>query len=175
MATAAHLGGHQGITWVDEAVFDYLVERYHVTSMLDVGCGPGGMLSVAEAHGIEAAGVDGDPTCERANVQLHDYTAGPLSSDGWDLVWCVEFVEHVDARYQDNYLTTFDGGRVLFLTAAYPGQGGHHHVNEQPTFYWIDVLSRRGWVLDEEASAWVRAHGDTPFAQMTGMVFVRSS
>jgi len=28
------------------------------------------------------------------------------------------------------------------MTHALPGQGGHHHVNEQPAQYWIDHLKR---------------------------------
>lgn len=173
--TPPHLGGHMGMTWIDEPVLDYLMQRYGVRSMLDVGCGPGGMLDAAGRHGVDALGIDGDPAITRPDVIIHDYTTGPLRMAAFDLIWCVEFVEHVAARYQDNYLATFAAGRVLFLTAAYPGQGGHHHVNEQPTSYWVDILTRHGWALDTEATTWVRAHGAAPFSQMTGMVFVRSS
>jgi SAM-dependent methyltransferase len=169
-----HLGGHFGNTNVDTATLDYLIARYSVQTMLDVGCGPGGMLDAAKERGIEAYGVDGDPHMARWNVQIHDYTLGPLPSDGWDLVWSVEFVEHVEAKYQDNYLATFDGGRVLFLTAAPPGFPGHHHVNCQPPQYWIDVLSTRGWALDTEATQWVRANGGHPFSTRQGLVFVKS-
>lgn len=166
-----HLGGHQGMTWIDEPVLDYLIDRYGVTSMLDIGCGPGGMVDAARARGLSAWGIDGDWTIGREYVVMHDYTAGPYPARGFDLIWCVEFVEHVAAEYEANYLATFDAGRVLYLTAAYPGQGGHHHVNEQPAQYWIERLGRRGWVEDLEATQWVRRNGATPFAQMTGMVF----
>jgi len=175
VATPPHLGGHQGITWLDDPVLTELIRRYGVTSMLDVGCGPGGMLDLAADRGLVCMGIDGDPAVMRLDVKWHDYTKGPLPTSGWDLVWCVEFVEHVAAEYQENYLATFAGGKVLFLTAAYVGQGGHHHVNEQPDTYWIDLLEGRGWRLDEEATQWVRAHGAMPFARMTGMVFARSS
>lgn len=178
--TPPHLGGHQGMTWIDEPVLDYLIARYGITTMLDVGCGPGGMVKLAGEKGLRVAGIDGDWSVARAGIAIHDYTAGPFVWPlGWpdrtDLIWCVEFVEHVEAGYQDNYLTTFDAGRVLFLTAAYPGQGGHHHVNEQGERYWIELLTSRGWVEDLEATQWVRKHGATPFAQMTGMVFTKTA
>lgn len=169
-----HLGGHQGMTWVDEEVLDYLIARYGIKTMLDVGCGPGGMISVAQRRGLQVLGIDGDPFVASADVGTHDYTAGPLELVGpYDLIWCVEFVEHVEAQYQDNYLATFDAGRVLFLTAAYPGQGGHHHVNEQPERYWRELLAAHGWVEDLEATQWVRQNGAIPFARMTGMVFTK--
>lgn len=173
-----HLGGHEGTTWIDEPVLDYLIARYDVHSMLDVGCGPGGMIKVARERGLQAAGIDGDRSVAREGIALHDYTTGPFPWPlGWptsiDLIWCVEFVEHVEAEFQENYLATFDAGRALFLTAAYPGQGGHHHVNEQPVAYWIRLLEGHNWALDNEATLWARSHGATPFAQMTGMVFTR--
>lgn len=169
-----HLGGHFGNTNVDGTTLAYLVERYGIASMLDVGCGPGGMIDAAAALGLEAAGIDGDPFMGRAGVQIHDYTRRALIADGWDLIWCVEFVEHVEARYQDNYLATFAGGKVLFLTAAPPGFPGWHHVNCQPQSYWIDLLEQHGWALDTEATSWVRTNGGHPFSTRQGLVFVRS-
>lgn len=171
----AHLGGHFGNTNVDTATLDELIRRYGIRTMLDVGCGPGGMIDAALARGVEAFGIDGDPHMARARVWTHDYTLGPWPTAGWDLVWSVEFVEHVEARYTDNYLATFEGGRVLFLTAAPPGFPGHHHVNCQKESYWIDLLSQRGWALDTEATEWVRANGGHPFSTRQGLVFVRSS
>lgn len=185
IATPAHLGGHMQMSWVDEPVLDYLISRYNVRSMLDVGCGLGAMVDMATAKGIIAYGVDGDPQVEHPDVFIHDYTTGPTAlwfenisiferTVVYDLIWCVEFVEHVEQQYQENYLRTFDRGtKALYLTAAYPGQGGYHHVNEQPMEYWIELLTARGWTLDQEATDWVHEHGAIPFSQMTGLVFVR--
>lgn len=170
-----HLGGHFGNSNVDTATLDYLIDRYSITSMLDVGCGPGGMIDAAKQRGYDAWGIDGDPYMERFNVIVHDYTTGPfVPPRRFGLIWCMEFVEHVEAEYQDNYLATFDGGRVLFLTAAPPGFPGHHHVNCQPPEYWIELLSQHGWALDTEATQWVRANGGHPFSTRQGLVFVRS-
>lgn len=169
-----HLGGHFGNSNVDGVTLAYLIERYGLRSMLDVGCGPGGMLDEAKRQGLESMGVDGDWHLARGDVQIHDYTRGPLLSDGWDLIWCMEFVEHVEERYQANYLATFAGGKVLFLTAAPPGFPGHHHVNCQPEGYWINILEQHGWALDKTATDWVRQFGGHPFSTRQGMVFVRS-
>src|SRR5262245_51031442 len=116
--TPAHLGGHFGITNVDAATLDYLIARYGITSMLDVGCGPGGMIDLALSAGLIAWGIDGDPALLRDYVTLHDYTRGPLVWHAVDLIWCVEFVEHAEARYLPNVLATLRAGRVLLLSHA---------------------------------------------------------
>lgn len=172
----SHLGGHFGNVNKDVATLRYLAARYAVESMLDVGCGPGGMLDEANALGIRASGIDGDPfVCEEdRRIVCHDYTLGPyLVVPGVDLVWSMEFVEHVEAIYVGNILATFDAGRVLFLTAAPPGFPGWHHVNCQPAQYWIGLLATRGWALDEEATAWVRQNGGHVFSVRQGLVFTK--
>jgi SAM-dependent methyltransferase len=172
--TPAHLGGHHGITHTDSAILAYLQQRYSIRTMLDVGCGPGGMLDCAARLGIDAFGVDGDPDVARPDVFIHDYTTDPFEMlAAYDLVWCVEFVEHVEAQYIANFLATFRSGRVLFLTHAVPGQTGHHHVNEQPPAYWRAILQADGWTEDTEATEWVRQNGTDVYTKATGMVWVR--
>lgn len=175
-----HLGGHFGNTNMDEATLDYLIKRFNVESFLDVGCGPGGMVEAAERRGLKALGIDGDYSFgENEHRIIHDYAEGSLSFGGpmgdYDLIWCTEFVEHVEEQYVPNFFATFDAGRVLFLTAAPPGFPGWHHVNCQPESYWTDRLAQRGWVVDTEATQWVRDNGGHVFSRRQGLVFVRSS
>jgi hypothetical protein len=171
----AHLGGHFGQVNKDPATLAYLVDRYAVQSMVDVGCGPGGMLDEAAALGVRAEGIDGDWFIADSNplITCHDYTTGPLYWMPVDLIWCTEFVEHVEATYLSNILATFDAGLVLFLTAAPPGFPGWHHVHCQPESFWIDVLVQSGWALDTEATQWVRVNGSHIFSQRQGLVFAR--
>lgn len=71
-----HLGGHFGNVNKDPSTLRFLAERYGIRTMIDVGCGPGGMLDEAEALGIDAVGVDGDPFVADADPRIfcHDYT-----------------------------------------------------------------------------------------------------
>ena len=38
-------------------------------------------------------------------------------------------------------------GELVLFSAAPPGQGGEHHVNEQPYAYWRALFARRGYRL----------------------------
>jgi hypothetical protein len=174
-----HLGGHEDITQLDEGALDYLIERYGAKTMVDVGCGPGGMLQYARLRGLVAVGVDGDATVARdvPGVVEHDYTTGPLDLGAFDLAWSVEFVEHVDEAHVDNFMTTFRGCATVFITAARPGQPGYHHVNCQAAEYWVERFRRQGFVLDDEGTDGVRAASTmwSRFTENTGMVFRRTS
>jgi cyclopropane fatty-acyl-phospholipid synthase-like methyltransferase len=165
-----NLGGHYNYTNRDTIAFDYLANRFNVKSMLDVGCGPGGMVDYALSHGIAASGIDGDPHMASLNVTNHDFTTGP---HGWvpvDLIWCVEFVEHVEERYFCNFAETFRAGRILFLTHAQPEQPGYHHVNCQTDDYWIEML-RGDWLIDYEATGWIRVHSHGQYTKPNALVF----
>jgi SAM-dependent methyltransferase len=172
--TPEHLGGHYGGAILDLAVLDYLRQKFRIGTLVDVGCGLGRTVREARARGIDAVGVEGDPAVYDPGVMLrHDFTLGPLLLGRRDLVWSVEFVEHVESRFENHILSTFQCADLVFFTHALPGQGGHHHVNEQPSEYWVNRMRHMGYAVDEESTAWVRYHGDSYYTQRTGMVFRR--
>ena len=87
--TPEHLGGHLNRTNTDEPLLKYIQERFKTTSMLDIGCGPGGMKQVANSMDINWYGVDGDTTViENTDYSLvHDFTLGEATLDkGYDAV-----------------------------------------------------------------------------------------
>ena len=47
---------------IDEPLLKYIKERFNTTSMLDIGCGSGGMKEVVNNMDIDWYGVDGDVT-----------------------------------------------------------------------------------------------------------------
>lgn len=171
-----HLGGHQNETHVDAGAIDYLIRRFQPKSFLDVGCGPGGMVELAAERGLDAVGIDGDFTIQREHPEryiVHDYAKGEYTPDKvFDIGWSVEFLEHVEEEYVENYLYTFGQCKIIVVTHALPGQGGHHHVNEQPPYYWFDVFSR-GFTLDVKATREIREASTMGMWYMrgTGMVF----
>jgi hypothetical protein len=170
-----HLGGHENLTQFDEGAFDWLQDYTGARSFIDIGCGPGGMAAYALMRGLAARGVDGDPGFARGSPFIieHDYTTGPLDAGHFDLGWAVEFVEHVEERYLSNFMATFAGCDTVFITAAVPGQPGHHHVNCQWGDYWVARFDGAGFDYDREATLGVRAAStmQSRFTEQTGLVF----
>jgi SAM-dependent methyltransferase len=150
---AAHLGGHGFETHTDDGAIDYLIKTFNIKSAVDIGCGPGGVVKQFIQRGIDVVGIDGDHLCPREeSVQkvtvIHDYTVGPYKCDPVrDLAWCVEFVEHVEKKYMPNFIETFKTCKYVTMTHAFPGQGGHHHVNCMPPEYWVGAMEANGFEL----------------------------
>lgn len=172
-----HLGGHAHITHVDEGALDFLIELTNAKSYLDIGCGPGAMVDLASSKGLIAHGIDGDFTLVRNNPDnfiLHDYTTGPVQLDRtYDIGWSCEFLEHVEEVYMDNYMDTFKHCRVIAVTHAFPGQGGHHHVNEQNPDYWLRKFASYGFIQNVEATQLIREKSTMGewYLRKSGLVF----
>jgi len=175
-----HLGGQNGRSWTDDGSLN-IMWSLGCRKMLDVGCGFGGQVKLAESLGWESYGVDGDWTVlpKESNFHLNDYTKGsPTLTYEVDLIWCVEFLEHVEEKYMDNYMSTFQDSKAKYLivTHAVPGQAGHHHVNCQEEDYWLDAFKRYGFEYDETLTKQIREESTMkkPFVARTGLVFKRS-
>jgi len=163
--TPPHLGGAHhdkpdANTWMPD-VWGGLIDRHRIRSMIDIGCGAGWVTQWWAHAGVRALGVEGDPAAFAARrtdaMYRHDYTAGPFTpKDHYDLGWCAEFVEHVEEKYMANWMATMQACRLVVITFATPGQGGHHHVNEQPEEYWIDRFATAAFDIDREETARMR-------------------
>ena len=156
-----HLGGHLNKTHIDEGSLLYMINEYKITSMLDIGCGPGGMVSLALKHGINAYGIDGDFEVERKGLKkeiiIHDYETGPSIFDKQvDLIWSCEFVEHVYEKYLPNFMADFQKGKYIIMTYAPVGKEGHHHVNCNTEEYWIETFYNYGFDYNKEITATIR-------------------
>ena len=124
------------------SVWDYLIRRFSLTSVLDLGSGMGYSAKYFYNHGLQVLAVDGmEENCLGAvypTVHI-DLTKSKVLANV-DLVHCQEVVEHIEEKYLDNLLSSLACGKFIVMTNALPGQGGYHHVNEQPTGYWVDHL-----------------------------------
>jgi len=176
-----HLGGHNGLTHLDEGALDWFKNLGH-KSFLDIGCGPGGMVELAEQKGFYVLGIDGDHTLERYNPKnfiLHDFTTGPAPvNEIFDIGWSVEFVEHVYEKYIPNYVQAMQKCKNLVMTHAVVGQTGYHHVNCQDPPYWINTMKNYGFRLDQTLTNQLRRVSTMGkkkkhrFLEKTGMYFV---
>jgi SAM-dependent methyltransferase len=142
-----HLGGnmrHGDIHTFAPVLWRFLVERFGIRSVLDVGCGEGHAVLFFERLGIKAHGIDGlRENVEQAVTPIlqHDLLVAPYIMPV-DLVWSSEVAEHIAPEKVDNYIDTLANGRFVAMTAARAGQGGHHHVNCRPKEYWINLMAQ---------------------------------
>ena len=177
-----HLGGNISVgdpfsysprTW------QYLMERFAIRSLMDLGSGRGYAAHWFHGKGVAAVSVDGlKQNCDYA---VHPTLHVDLTQSGVycpvDLVLCVEMVEHLEEKYLPNLLDSLCCGQIIVMTNALPGQGGYHHVNEQPTEYWIQKLQERGCSLALDDSKQIRniaAQEGALHIARTGTVFVNN-
>ena len=158
MSLPDHLGGHKNRTHLDHGVIDYMINTFNIESFIDIGCGPGGMVNLAQEKGLRSLGIDGDYTISRKgdNFVIHDYTTGPTNfNDTFDMAWSCEFVEHVDEKYVENYMPDFQ--RAKYVVMTHSEKPGYHHVNLKPAEYWIDVFKEAGFDYDDEQTSAIRS------------------
>jgi SAM-dependent methyltransferase len=125
-----------------------------VRSVLDVGCGIGTWLSAFTEHGVDdLVGVDGDYV-DRGQLLVppelfvaHDLTEPLRLGRTFDLVISLEVAEHVAAARARTFVGSLcdHASEAVLFSAAPPGQGGKHHVNEQWPSYWIELFAERGF------------------------------
>lgn len=135
-------------------LWTFFARSLHVTSVLDIGCGEGICVRHFQTMGIHADGIDGVDT----GHTVHDFTTGPFTpSRTYDLGWACEFLEHIEERFLPNLASTFQTCKMLAVTHAFPGQGGHHHVNCREPDYWRGYFAALGFHVDEELTRVTRA------------------
>jgi SAM-dependent methyltransferase len=130
-----------------------LLDALGCRSVLDVGCGAGAWLSVYRDLGVDdVMGVDGEYVDrDRLLVAPDRFRPTDVSQPfdlgrRFDLVQCLEVGEHLPTQTSRALVAnlTRHASRVLF-SAAIPGQGGEHHINEQTYEFWRALFAERGF------------------------------
>jgi SAM-dependent methyltransferase len=138
-------------------IVPYLVEKLNPRSVVDVGCGIGTFLKVFQQQGVsDILGIDGK-WVERTQLMigqdrfLEADLEKPIRLDrAFDLVLCLEVVEHLSPAASDTIVDSLTGlGKVIVFSAATKLQGGQNHINEQEFSYWKKKFEARGYsVID---------------------------
>jgi 2-polyprenyl-3-methyl-5-hydroxy-6-metoxy-1,4-benzoquinol methylase len=149
-----YMGGHYvaDTEWDDDLV-NHLVDRFDIKSVLDLGCGLGLTLDRFASKGVKCWGVEGNanvidgPCKAKERLYVVDFTKqAVVFPNRFDLVWCVEVLEHVPREYEANVIRSIvaNVGRIAFVSAAEPGQPGYGHINCQPRANWIEKFALQG-------------------------------
>ena len=188
MKLESHLGGHANITHIDYTLIDWVIEKYQPKTTLEIGCGPGGVVKLLNNDKkIRCVGIDGDYTLKREKSEdfiLHDYTKSKVDTGNvWDWGYSCEFLEHVEEKYQDNYMNSFQQCKMITCTFATKDMPGYHHVNLRDQEYWVGVFEKYGFEFDEKNSLEMRSVStlnlDRPkrkqYWKNTGLIFYNKS
>jgi len=121
-----------------------------IRSVVDVGCGPAWWLAEFMARGVtDVLGIDGnwvDPSA--LQIPVDQFVASDLELSirvgrRFDLAVCVEVAEHLpETRAAGLIHDLVDLSPCVLFSAAIPGQGGTHHINEQFLSYWAGHFAR---------------------------------
>ena len=104
---AVHLGGFtkNDTAGQSPALWTWMMKTLNVRSILDIGCGRGISTRWFKDHGAQVLCVEGSNDAikqtllDSEDIVNHDFSRGPWwSTDTFDIVWAVEFLEHV-GRY----------------------------------------------------------------------------
>ena len=160
-----------------------LVSRaFAVRSVVDFGAGQGAWLAawqglgVSDVVGLDGAYVDREALLVPADRFVPvDLTTPIRLGRKFDLVQSLEVAEHLPAAAAATFVDNLVAhGDVILFSAAAPGQGGEHHVNERPYAAWRDLFRQRGYAaLDMIRPVLARDARVEPWYRYNSFVFVR--
>jgi hypothetical protein len=127
-------------------------------SVIDFGCAIGAYLEPFYDSDVNIKGIEGNSDAFAYAVVPQEYLEKYDLRDqykperSYDLALCFELAEHLPEKYADNLVESLImSSDIVVITAAPPGQGGTHHVNEQPPEYWHQKFESHGFEYDSEA------------------------
>lgn len=128
-----------------------------VYSVVDFGCGIGTWLFESKKNGVlKVIGLDGDYVDEELlnkyltnNEFIESDFRYPINIDEkFDLAICLEVAEHLPASSAKTLVNSLvNHSDVILFSAAIPGQGGQHHLNEQWPAYWAQLFAANDYVF----------------------------
>lgn len=173
--------GRSTATRSARAVVPIVHDALRPRSVLDLGCGRGAWLEAwKDAGAVEVLGVDGDYV-DRADLAIDpsEFCARNLSQTidlqrRFDLVESLEVAEHLPASRACGFVEDLcRHGDVVLFGAAPPGQGGEHHINEQPYAYWRGLFDELGYeALDFVRPRLASRHDVAPWYRYNTLLYV---
>ena len=154
-----------------------MLDMMEIDSLCDVGGGVG--LWVSEFLKIKGDGIglenvrclDGDYVKENqllipSECFIPTDLENRISMSGrrFDLAMSLEVAEHLSPERADSFVEDLVNlSDTILFSAAVPGQGGTHHVNEQHMAYWTVKFGEHGYVPFDVIRPEIQDNMDIPF------------
>jgi SAM-dependent methyltransferase len=138
-----------------QGVVPLILRLAHPKSVIDVGCGVGTWLRVFKdtAPGIQVLGLDGEYNKDRLSIGSHEFIGCDLEEPlpsfpaKFDLAMSLEVAEHLSPRRGPSFVKELTSlSDVVLFSAAWPGQGGVNHINEQWHDYWVKLFTSADFI-----------------------------
>lgn len=146
--------GRHRLRWRGPIVADAIEALFDFKLLIDVGCGIGEVVEELRSRGRMAIGLEGPSTAldyllpgPEAMIFWDLRKPLPFVRHGYDLAVCFEVAEHIEEEFATVFVENLTklAPRIL-VSAAPPGQEGHHHFNCQLPEYWEGLFSPAGYV-----------------------------
>ena len=128
-------------------VLPFVFDVIRPAAVVDIGCGTGNWLSIAnelgvkEILGVDGAWAEGHLVIPPEKFVAHDLATPLKLSRRFDMALSLEVAEHLSASAARIFVQSLcDAADVIVFSAAIPGQGGRRHLNEQWPAYWAELF-----------------------------------
>ena len=134
-------------------ILTLLYDIYQPRSVIDVGCGQGAWLAVAESLGsTNLVGLDGNWVKKESLLSQNikfiptNFEDSIVLDRRYDLCMSLEVAEHLSEAQAKPFIDTLcKASDVIIFSAAIRCQGGSHHINEQWQSYWSNLFHKNGY------------------------------
>lgn len=151
----------------------YLIDNLKPSSVIDFGCGIGTWLYEFKKNGCSVFGLDGNYV-DRNMLMIDKSEFKPTNLEErvfldkrYDLAISLEVAEHLSENRAQSFVADLaQASDIVLFSAAFKGQGGNHHINEQHPKYWIEKFKKEGLLVidcirgnfygDQEIEWWYR-------------------
>lgn len=133
------------------SVAERIIQQANPATVVDVGCAKGFLVAALRDRGVDAEGVDPSETAiSDAPPSVRDHlkvgTFEYLIGRRWDLIACIEVLEHLSSATAAFAMDAMVQASDLLLVSSTPADFEEStHINVHRYEYWATELARRGF------------------------------
>ncbi len=166
---------NKALSWRVTPLCDAIENVFKFNSIVDVGCATGDFLREFQKRGKDIFGLEGSKWAfdhmqiGLVFVEQRDLRYEFVIKNKFDLCMSLEVAEHIEPDFVENYVKTLCNlSDNILISAAKPGQKGHHHYNCQGKKYWLSLFAENEFEYDIRKTSEFRG-GIKQFAHKKGL------